>query len=257
MILLLSLAVAVIVLAALGMYKWFGWVGFGIFGGLVLLIPLVIAFFTRDRVRLVRDLLSWFFALVCGGLATTALAYAILLHSETPGWLFDRFHLESGAEGAALPWVRWALVVVAIALVLIPRLWNWSVWPDVAVALFVVIGAYAIVEEHHQASKASTTTTPPPRVTFTLPQDHVSVLGAVDTTKKAKAIVLFIRPKTVEGTTVLAYMTQRFKAKRVKCRKTPGVCVSVVRGAEDAKAISFSTALEAATKIYVMPQTAA
>lgn len=210
---------------------------------------------SSDRGTLSVAVFSWIGAVGCAAVATAALTYAVLIPANAPDWLRDLFGLEHGEKTATTPWVRWALLIAALVLLLVPRIWGRPVWPEVAVASLLAIAVVAVIKEHRLANK-SKDTTPAPALTFALP----SGLPVVNSVKAGKqAIVLVVGPKKVSANRVVTYDSQRFEAKPVMCKGKPAqatsVCVAVERGEKDANAVSFSAALASATRIYVVPRT--
>ena len=206
---------------------------------------------SENPVRLLLSVLSWGGAAVCVAVATAALTLAILVPSKAPTWLRDIFGLESGARTAVTPWVRWALVVVAIVVIILPRLWGRAIWPDVAVALVLTVGIYATVKQHHRADRPKTTT-PAPSLTFSFPTSEVTTLG--DVPEKRKAYVFVVRPKIVSDGTAVTYESHRYKATRVACQAADKICVSIQRGENDANIVSLTATAEAPTRVYLSPR---
>jgi len=206
---------------------------------------------SKNRVGLLLSVLSWAGAAACVAVATSALALAILIPAKAPEWLRDAFGLESGEKTAATPWVRWALVVIAIVVIILPRLWGRAIWPDVAVALVLTIGIYATVKQHHHAERPKTTTLAP-ALTFSLPATKVTTLGNVP--EKKKAYVFVVRPKTVSDGKAVTYESHRYNATRVACRAAKNICIAIERGANDANIVSFTATAEAPTRVYLSPR---
>jgi hypothetical protein len=226
----------------------FGWIQVVVVVAIAALLPFVVV---KNRMRLLGAYLSYGGALLLAAAATVALTLAVLLPEKSLKHFADWLGFESGHEMAAAPWVRWALVVIAVILVVVPRLWRRPVWPDVAVALLLTIGIYAAVKEHHKADTPKGESPPPTVVTFTLPKAQVTTLNNVGAGESA--VLLVVSPKTVTDGTTVNYDTHRYEGTRVGCETGKDVCVSVERGSDDAAALKLSADLESAKRIYLLP----
>lgn len=230
---------------------WYAWLIIFIFAVVALILLLLALEESPNPEALFLQILSWAGAVVSAAIATTALTLAVLLPTKTPDWLREAFGLESGDKSAATPWVRWALVVIAIAVLILPRLWGRAIWPDVALALLITIAIFATVKQHHNADKQREVT-PSPTVRFGFGRSKVTTLGPVPENKEA--FVFVVRSKTVSNGTVVNYESQRYKATRVGCELTNRICIAVERGEGDASLISFTAAIQSPARIYLLPR---
>jgi hypothetical protein len=187
-------------------------------------------------------------AIILSGVAATALTIALLLPTKSPDWLRNLMLLRNGDETAATPWVRWGLVVIAVILILLPRLWGRAVWPDVALALLIAVSVYAAYKQHERADKP-TVAVVPATVTFTLP---MGTLTAGSVGEGAQAVVVFVGPDKVVDGKVVSYASHRYSGTRVACSGGNGICVSIDRGSKDASTTAFLADREAAVKTYVL-----
>lgn len=187
-------------------------------------------------------------AILLSGLAALALTFALLLPAKSPDWLRNLMLLRHGDETAATPWVRWGLVVVAVILILLPRLWGHAVWPDVALALLVVASVYAAYKQHEQADRPKATVVSP-TATFRLPRGTL-MSGSV--TEGGQAVIVFVRPEKVVDGNVVSYTSHRYSGSRVACSGGNRICVSIERGSKDAAVTAFLADRQAAKQTYLL-----
>jgi hypothetical protein len=184
---------------------------------------------------------------------TAALATAVLVPEKAPEWLRDWMFLGAGDETAATPWVRWALLVVAVALLLFARNWGQTAWPDVALLLVAFLAGFAAYKQHHAAEKATPTETPA-TAAFTLMTGATAVSNLE---AGSKTIVFLVEAEKTANNKPISYTSKRYKATlddAVSAGKTTtDVAVDIERGADDATAVAFSADLVGATRIYLLP----
>lgn len=186
--------------------------------------------------------------------ATAALISAVLMPEESWPWLRDLTGLGSGDETAATPWVRWALIVTVVTVLLFARLWGQTGWVDVVAIAVVFLVAFATFKQHREAEKA-TVTEEPETATFTLPEEKLVVER--DLAARSKAIVVIVEPATEADKKPLTYSAARYSVTvPAKVKGGPGeasVDIAVERGEKDANAVAFSADLTGATMIYLLP----
>jgi len=164
----------------------------------------------------------------------------------------DGLGLGEGDKTATTPWVRWALVVAALVLIILPRLWARLVWPDVVVAVLVVLAGWAAWKEYGEANKP-TKEVIPAMVAFTLPHE---LLVAEEIDPDKDAIVVVVAPKTAKEGEPVEYESTRYEAKLPDGSESGGdqdLVVAIERGQKDTGIVSFSANLAAATVVYVFP----
>jgi hypothetical protein len=182
------------------------------------------------------------------GLAAAALTLALLLPSKSPEWLRDVMLLPHGDETAATPWVRWGLVVVALVLIVLPRLWGRAIWLDVVLTLLIATAVYAAYKQHEHADRPKVETMPA-TVTLELPTATTTAGSVAD---GARAVVVFVGPDKVVGGRVVSYASHRYSGTRVACPGGTGICVSIERGNKDSTATTFLADREASSKTYLL-----
>jgi len=192
---------------------------------------------------------------VCAVGATVLLVFAVFME-ELPDLVRRgmQFDADADATDAATSWARWLFVVLAIALMLAPRLWGRVVWPEVAVAFVVSVSVGAAWTAHYLINHPQRDE--PSRVAFTL-GDDVTVRALADVSASADAVLLVVEPEKQADDEAISYTSTPYKAKLISAittgEVTREITVAIARGAKDANVSAFSADVAAATVVYVLP----